>query len=51
MKMRLVLNRLVLMGLNALGGVLGFRPSRPTRTEVCLRTTDGGEICTWVYSG
>jgi hypothetical protein len=50
MKMRLILNRLVLMGLNALSSALGLRHNGPTRQEVRFRTTDGGEIYTWVYS-
>jgi hypothetical protein len=46
--MRLVFKRLVLIGLNVLGSALGLRHGGHERTEVCLRTTDGGEIFTWI---
>jgi hypothetical protein len=50
MRMRSHLIRLAWIGLYALGVALNLRRTEPKRRDVCLPTTDGAEIHTWIYS-
>ncbi len=50
MKIRSFFKRLILSNLITVLNAAGTRSNGPQRHELSFRTTDGAEICTWVYS-